>query len=119
MKPQRSTSMFAANWGKCLLVATLLMFCGLTLQAREYEAEQQRIELFFPKATHISEPEGDHQIRTLADGVGTVYGYAYQSINVIDMPAYSGKPMNVQVLLDSDGVIVDAYVLEHHEPILL
>ncbi|EIK53501.1 regulatory protein NosR [Stutzerimonas stutzeri TS44] len=58
-------------------------------------------------------------MRTLADGVGTVYGYAYQSINVTQIPAYSGKPINMQVLLDPQGVIVDAYVLEHHEPILL
>ncbi|WP_374761325.1 transcriptional regulator NosR [Pseudomonas sp. sp1636] len=100
-------------------MVVLFMVCSLSLQAREYEAEQQRIELFFPSVTQASEPEGDHQVRTLSDGAGTVYGYAYQSINVVDMPAYSGKPMNIQVLLDRDGAIVDAYVLEHHEPILL
>ncbi|MCQ4308953.1 NosR/NirI family protein [Pseudomonas stutzeri] len=119
MKPQRSRSVIAGNWGAYLLMAVLLMVCSFTLQAKEYEAEQQRIELFFPNVTQLSEPEGDYQVRTLADGVGTVYGYAFQSINVTDMPAYSGKPMNIQVLLDRDGLIVDAYVLEHHEPILL
>ncbi len=106
-------------WGNGLMILLALMFCSLQLQAREYEVERQRIEQFFPKVTQISEPEGDYQVRTLADGVGTVYGYAYQSINVTPIPAYSGKPINMQVLLDPKGAIVDAYVLEHHEPILL
>ncbi|MFD2434988.1 FMN-binding protein [Modicisalibacter luteus] len=46
-------------------------------------------------------------------------GYAFQSLDVVDIPAYSGKPVNIQVLMDAAGVIQDAYVLEHHEPILL
>ena len=46
-------------------------------------------------------------------------GYVFQSLDVVDIPAYSGKPINTQVILDTAGVIQDAYVLEHHEPILL
>ncbi|UVO18848.1 transcriptional regulator NosR [Stutzerimonas stutzeri] len=107
------------SWGNGLVVLLAVALCAVQAQAKDYAVEQQRIEQFFPKATHISEPEGEFQVRTLADGVGTVYGYAYQSINVTQIPAYSGKPINMQVLLDPQGVIVDAYVLEHHEPILL
>src|SRR5699024_11586897 len=44
-------------------------------------------------------------------------GYAYQTIDVVDIPAYSGKPINLQVVLDPQGVIKDAYVLNHEEPI--
>ncbi len=119
MKPLCSTSAFIGNWGKYLLVAVFLFFTSLTLQAKEYEAEQQRIAQFFPQVTQVSEPEGEYQVRTLTDGVGTVYGYAFQSIHVTQIPAYSGKPINMQVLLDTEGTILDAYVLEHHEPILL
>lgn len=107
------------SWGNGLVMLLVVALCAVQAQAKDYAVEQQRIEQFFPKATHISEPEGEYQVRTLADGVGTVYGYAYQSINVTQIPAYSGKPINMQVLLDPQGVIVDAYVLEHHEPILL
>ncbi|MBE1183411.1 hypothetical protein IH741_27340, partial [Escherichia coli] len=46
-------------------------------------------------------------------------GYAFQTLSVTDIPAYSGKPINLQVILDPQAVIRDAYVLEHHEPILL
>ena len=107
------------RWVACFTILLALMFCVSVAQAKEYEAEQQRIELLFPKVTEISEPEGEYQVRTLADGAGTIYGYAFQSINVTDMPAYSGKPINMQILLDPKGVIVDAYMLEHHEPIVL
>lgn len=120
MKPQGFAVVGASRrWVVGLAMLLALMLCVSGVQAKEYEAEQQRIELFFPNVTAISEPEGEFQVRTLADGVGTVYGYAFQSINVTTMPAYSGKPINMQVLLDSEGAIVDAYVLEHHEPILL
>ena len=105
-----------------VLLTMALMFATLSL-APAFAADQplidQRIALFFPEATQISEPEGEYRVRTLANGVGTVYGYAFESIDVINIPAYSGKPVNMLILMDIEGVIQDAYVLEHHEPILL
>ena len=105
-----------------VLLAMVLMFATLSL-APAFAADQplidQRIEQFFPQATVVSEPEGEYRVRTLMDGVGTVFGYAFESIDVINIPAYSGKPINMLILMDTDGVILDAYVLEHHEPILL
>jgi NosR/NirI family nitrous oxide reductase transcriptional regulator len=107
----------ARTWISSLLIFLSLAVCSVSVQAVEYEVERQRIEQFFPGAS-ISEPEGDYQVRTLRKG-DEVLGYAFQSINVTKIPAYSGKPINMQVLLDPQGVIRDAYVLEHHEPILL
>lgn len=104
-------------WVKGFVILLILSVCASSLQAREYEAEQQRLDKFFPGAS-LSAAEGDYQVRTITKG-DEVLGYAFQSINVLDIPAYSGKPINMQVLLDPQGVIVDAYVLEHHEPILL
>lgn len=106
-----------STWVKGFVILLILSVCASSLQAREYEAEQQRLDKFFPGAS-LSSAEGDYQVRTITKG-DEVLGYAFQSINVVDIPAYSGKPINMQVLLDPQGVIVDAYVLEHHEPILL
>lgn len=119
MMPACSSSSTMDAWGKLLSVVLFFLFCSLPVHAGEYEAARERIEALFPAVSQISDPEGKYRVRTLRDIAGAVYGYAYQSIDVLDMPAYSGKPMNIQVLLDPDGVIVDAYVLEHHEPILL
>lgn len=106
----------------CLLSALSLLAASAfsTAHAAELsDLQRQRIEQTFPQVTVISKPEGEYQVRTLTNGVGTLYGYAFETINVVNIPAYSGKPINIQVLLDAKGVIADSYVLEHHEPILL
>ena len=103
-----------------LMILLILCFYGLSsAQAANLTAlEKGRIALTFPQPGTITEPEGEFQIRQILSG-DELLGYAYQTINVVDIPAYSGKPINLQVLLDPQGVIQDAYVLEHHEPILL
>src|SRR5690554_3997286 len=119
--PAMTLSRVASVISRTLLALVLLSFT-LSLApavAADQSLINQRIELFFPEATHISEPEGENRVRTLANGVGTVFGYAFESIDVINIPAYSGKPVNMLILMDTEGVIQDAYVLEHHEPILL
>ncbi|MDO9623848.1 MAG: 4Fe-4S binding protein [Pseudomonas sp.] len=114
------TSRLPCSWAARLLILLGLLFAALQgVQAKSYgEIEQQRIDLVFPRADSPSEPQGEYKVRTLSSG-DEVLGYVFQSLDVIDIPAYSGKPINMQVILDSAGVIQDAYVLEHHEPILL
>src|SRR5690606_24400265 len=106
-----------SRWLLCLVL--MLSFFLTATASAEQALIEERISQFFPQVTAISEPEGEYGIRTLADGVGTVYGYASESIRVLNMPAYSGKPINMLILLDTEGVIQEAYVLEHHEPVLL
>ncbi len=102
------------------MVMVLLLISTFTaVQAKSYgDIEQQRIDKTFPGTDAVSAPEGRYKVRTLS-AAGKVLGYVFQSLDVVDIPAYSGKPINTQVILDTAGVIQDAYVLEHHEPILL
>ncbi|SDF66140.1 NosR/NirI family transcriptional regulator, nitrous oxide reductase regulator [Pseudomonas thivervalensis] len=100
------------------LFVLLLMFAAI-VQAKDYgDLPQQRIHHVLGPVDSISEPDGLFKVRKLS-AAGKVVGYVFQSLDVVDIPAYSGKPINVQVILDTAGVILDAYVLEHHEPILL
>lgn len=78
---------------------------------------QDRLNQFFPGVS-LSEPEGPYQVQTLTKD-GQIQGYLFQTISITRMPAYSGKPVNLQILLDNQGNIVDAYMLKHEEPILL
>nr|WP_253938742.1 NosR/NirI family protein [Hahella sp. HN01] len=80
--------------------------------------DTQRIKEIFPQADVISDPLGDPPVRTISRGNHTL-GYAYQTHDVFQIPAYSGKPINLHIILDAEGTIKDAVVLEHHEPILL
>ncbi|WP_053188337.1 transcriptional regulator NosR [Pseudomonas kilonensis] len=100
------------------LFVLLLLFAGI-VKAKDYgDIQQQRIHHVLSQTDAISEPDGPFKVRKLS-AAGKVLGYVFQSLDVVDIPAYSGKPINVQVILDPAGVILDAYVLEHHEPILL
>ncbi|BBP59632.1 NosR/NirI family protein [Pseudomonas sp. St316] len=106
-------------WLRALLTLLFLFVAQAQAQAKDYgDTPQQRIHHALNQTDSISEPEGRFKVRTLS-AAGKVVGYVFQSLDVVDIPAYSGKPINVQVILDPAGVILDAYVLEHHEPILL
>ena len=102
-----------------LTLLVVLLITSFTAQARPYgDIEQQRIERAFPAQDAVSAPDGPFKVRTISTA-GKPIGYVFQSLDVVAIPAYSGKPINTLVILDAAGVIRDAYVLEHHEPILL
>lgn len=102
-----------------LLLGWLLLLVGLAAQGADLsDLERTRITQVFPGVERIGDAEGEFGVRRLFKGE-ELLGYAFQSIRVTQMPAYSGKPINLQVILDPHAVIRDAYVLEHHEPILL
>ncbi len=46
-------------------------------------------------------------------------GYVFLSTDIVDIPAYSGKPVVTLIGMDLAGKIVGAKVLKHSEPILL
>lgn len=46
-------------------------------------------------------------------------GYVFLSTDVVDIPAYSGKPVITLIGMDAKGVITGVRVLKHSEPILL
>lgn len=103
---------------QCLVMSALLTLFA-SAHAKPYGAiEQQRINQTFPQHDAVSAPEGKFNVRTITQA-NTPIGYVFQSLDVVAIPAYSGKPINTQVILDTAGIIRDAYVLEHHEPILL
>lgn len=76
----------------------------------------------FPSASRISdkEPISEQQIpvRTIYQGADVI-GYAFETNDIVDIAAYSGKPINMLVAMDLAGQFRLSTVLEHHEPILL
>ena len=48
-----------------------------------------------------------------------IVGYAFDTNSQVSIPAYSGKPVNLAVAINVKGQFKYAWVLEHHEPILL
>lgn len=56
------------------------------------------------------------------EGIGAdkrLVGYVFLSTDVVDIPAYSGKPVVTLIGMDTTGVITGVRILKHSEPILL
>ncbi len=48
-----------------------------------------------------------------------VFAYIFLSTDLVDIPAYSGKPMVTLTAIDTKGFILSAEIVHHSEPILL
>ncbi|KEF31832.1 Nitrous oxide reductase maturation protein NosR [Marinobacter nitratireducens] len=109
-----------------ILICLCAIFGGVSVSTAaaaplaNYEpvAARQVITEAMPDVTEIQPREGNRAIQELF-AEGELKGYAYQSLDFLQTPAYSGKPVNIVVVLDTEGAIVAAHVIEHHEPILL
>jgi NosR/NirI family nitrous oxide reductase transcriptional regulator len=53
------------------------------------------------------------------DGKKTLAGYVFLSTDIVDIPAYSGKPVVTLLGMDTRGIITGVRILKHSEPILL
>lgn len=63
-----------------------------------------------------SQEKGSHHGE---DDERELIGYVFLSTDIVDIPAYSGKPVVTLIGMDTKGIITGAKVLRHSEPILL
>ena len=74
----------------------------------------------FPAAKHFSDRKGrPAYVEAYADDNKTLLGYVFLSTDIVDIPAYSGKPVVTLIGMDISGVITGIKILRHSEPILL
>lgn len=76
----------------------------------------------FPKADSFSERKGrPSYVEAYHDehGKQQLLGYVFLSTDIVDIPAYSGKPVVTLIGMDARGKIVGIRILKHSEPILL
>ncbi len=52
-------------------------------------------------------------------GKQQLVGYVFLSTDIVDIPAYSGKPVVTLIGMDAKGIITGTRILRHSEPILL
>ncbi|GGY78639.1 regulatory protein NosR [Marinobacter zhanjiangensis] len=104
------------------IVLSLFLLAGESLAASldTYEPIKARdvISKAFPEATQVTPVEGNRAIKELYAG-DELLGYTYQTLDFLQTPAYSGKPLDATVVLDTEGEIRGTRVIHHDEPILL
>lgn len=55
----------------------------------------------------------------LENGQESLIGYVFLSTDIVDIPAYSGRPVITLIGMDTRGIITGVRILKHSEPILL
>ena len=73
----------------------------------------------FPAANNFSERKGRPAYVEAYAADKTLLGYVFLSTDIVDIPAYSGKPVVTLIGMDVTGLITGIKILRHSEPILL
>lgn len=105
-----------------VLIFTVLSLCYSPLSQALFVSPAKDplpiIEETFPQATSISDKQGPPLLRVIKKQ-DDILGYAFETNDIAKIPAYSGEPVNMLVIIDPDGNYLASKVLEHHEPIIL
>ena len=103
-------------------IAALLLMLACSLLALPalagVDSKYPQVRQSFPTASRFGDVTGDPPAAPVYRD-DKVIGYVFESVMVAPVPAYSGLPINILVAIDTDGRIIQAEVLEQHEPILL
>lgn len=103
---------------RSMIRGLVLLLLPVLAQAAPLDVRLPQIEAFFPQAERLGSPRGEPPAVPVYS-VGRLLGYVFQTMDVVQIPAYSGKPVNLLVGIDTEGRITGVRILEHHEPILL
>lgn len=105
-----------------LSVAILLLHCGNLLAAPSdsLKSHLSTIEAsaLVKGATEYGDPIANFPIIPIMKE-GDIGGYAFLNTDFVGAIGYSGKPIVVLVVMDAEGKIVAARLLDHAEPIIL
>ncbi|MBI1422313.1 MAG: 4Fe-4S binding protein [Gammaproteobacteria bacterium] len=99
----------------------LVLLCSVSavsVSANSLVDDYPVVKKFFPTADQFGDLEGKPLSAAIYKN-NKVIGYVFRTKDVDPIPAYSGKPVNLLVGIDTHGKIAGVKVLEHHEPILL
>ena len=76
------------------------------------------IQALFPTATRIGDYDAINKVYPVFQ-LNELLGYAFESIELTELPGFAGKPINLLVGLDVNAHITDLRILQHDEPIFL
>jgi len=114
----------AVRWAVLgLLLSASVLLLGARAEAQTaalaLDCEALDCAATLPGAVRFERAKGAAPFDVGYDASGKLAGWVVLSTDVVDIKAYSGKPLVTLVGLRPDGVIAGAKVLHHSEPILL
>ena len=100
----------------CTLFFTYLLFTT-NLSAKPVSDERIRSEVIAPYS--LGEKTETEGVWELLNGSGAQGGYVIESEWIKPLPGFSGAAINLIILLDLEGVLIDVKILNHNEPIFV
>ncbi len=97
---------------------SLTLFAPIATADSTLDCIELRCSAVLPGAERF-EVKGDAAFATGYNAKGEVVGWVARSTDLVDIKAYSGKPLVTLISLGPDGIIAGARLIEHGEPILL
>lgn len=67
----------------------------------------------------LGDPVNDKGVYNLLNSGGAEIGYAFETGPLAPLPGFSGKAINMLVLLTSEGTFIDVKLLFQHEPVFV
>ena len=104
------------------MLLTLLALCAADAASARSRLTEFTVSLpaqdVFPGATRFGDPQGDPPIVPAFAG-DQLLGYVYLNSDFTVATGYSGKPVNMLIGIDPNGVVRGLKLVEHKEPIVL
>ncbi len=100
------------------LLLCVLMLVHSASRAADTDLSLAQVQRVFPSAQTITPLNGDAPAFMVRGDRGQL-GYAFTTMDLAPVSAYSGKPINAVVGVGEDGLIRGVAILHHEEPILV
>ncbi|WP_280552922.1 NosR/NirI family protein [Halomonas sp. 25-S5] len=111
MSPRRPRLASTISW-------LLLCLMSLCLTSPALAVTTSALQASFPGADRLASADTEWPVSEVYAG-DELLGYVFETVDVAPIPAYSGKPVNLLVGIDTTGQLTLAKVLDHSEPIML
>ncbi len=103
------------------LLASLLLLCAV-ITAHAGVLKREQLAQYFPSPMIIGDKDPELPVWPILKQEMTsteLLGYVFESIDFVQLPGFSGVPINLLVALDPKGGFLDVRVISHHEPVFL
>ena len=109
--------MFVRHTLQVCAILLLLCFTFNPLFADTVTEERIRSEVIAPYS--LGEKTETEGVWELLNGSGARGGYVIESEWIKPLPGFAGAPINLIILIDLEGIIIDTKLLNHNEPIFV
>lgn len=98
---------------------SVLFLWLLTASLSLAEVDEKHISEMIIPPYSLGEKTEKEGVWKLLNGAGLENGFVIQSELLAPIPGFSGRPINILILLDLNGSFIDVKLIEHNEPIFV